>query len=102
MLVDQSELGEKRDFLRMTVDCKVSFTELESGTSSEGRALNLSGRGVLFRSDKELKLGSQLDLHVIPDGSAVPPLNAKVEVVRVEMMEAEKSYEIGALILEMR
>ena len=101
MLVDQSELGEKRDFLRMTVDCKVSFTEVDSGASSEGRALNLSGRGVLFRSDSELKLGSKLELNVIPEGTSAPPLNAVVEVVRVEVLEPG-NYEIGAMILEMK
>jgi len=101
MLADQSDGGEKRDFMRMTVDCKATFTEIESGQNDEGRVLNLSGTGVLFRTDRELKMGTQLELSVISENGSVPPLDAKVEVVRVEVMEPGV-YEIGALIIEAR
>ncbi len=101
-MAEARDYEEKRDYIRMTVDCEVSFKELEGSAEEQGRAKNLSGRGVLFQVGHELKIGSMLELSVLSSNNAVSPLNALVEVVRVEMIEPGKLYEIGALFHEVR
>lgn len=93
---------EKRDFIRMTVDCQVSFTEVGSDKVSHGTGKNLSGKGILFISRHEIKIGTLLDLTVSPENDVTPPLSAIVQVVRVEMLEPGRRYEIGALIQDLK
>lgn len=96
------DYSEKRDYIRMTIDCKVSYKEIGSNEYKTGNSKNLSGRGLLFSADREIKIGTLLDIDVTAANDITPPLAAIVEVVRVEMMEPDKRYEIGCLIKEMK
>ena len=100
MSADNSSYDDKRSFIRMTVDCKVTYCELDATEQSEGRAKNLSGKGILFQSDKEIPMGTRLRVDVHSSNNAVPPLNASIEVVRVEMIKPGELYEIGGLFTE--
>lgn len=94
------DYDEKRDFIRMTVDCDVSYRLIDKDMAGEGRARNLSGRGVLFQTDHLLAPGSILELSIRPQSASIAPLNARVEVVRVEEIDAGRLYEIGAMFHE--
>ncbi len=96
------DYSEKRDYIRMTIDCKVSYKEIGSDEFKTGSSKNLSGKGLLFSTDREIKIGTLLDIDVTASNDVTPPLAAIVEVVRVEMMEPDTRYEIGCLIKEMK
>lgn len=94
------DYSEKRDFIRMTVDCQVDFTIVDAMEEATGRAVNLSGRGLLFQTDREIPIGTRLEVNVRSENNRVQPLNAQVEVVRVEVLEPGSLYEIGGLFIE--
>lgn len=96
------DYSEKRDYIRMTIDCKVSYKEIGSNEYKTGDSKNLSGKGLLFSTDREIKIGTLLDIDVTSANDITPPLAAIVEVVRIEMMEPDMRYEIGCLIKEMK
>lgn len=100
--MDSGGMGysEKRDFIRMTVDCQVDYTVVDAMEEATGRARNLSGRGILFQTDREIPIGTRLEVRVHSENNAVPPLHAHVEVVRVEVIDPAVLYEIGGLFVE--
>lgn len=93
--------GEKRDFIRMTVDCQVSWREVGAEEVHMGNTKNLSGKGILFLAETEIPIGTLLEVNVSPDNDVTPQLDATVEVVRIEILKPGK-YEIGCLIKELK
>jgi hypothetical protein len=92
---------EKRDFIRMTVDCVLTLREVAGGREYAGRCVNLSSTGAMVRFDEAPALGQRLELLIEPRLALVPALNALVEVVRV-LPAADGGFEVGVSILEMR
>ena len=91
---------EKRDFIRMTVDCDLTLRDGQ-GRQYPGRCVNLSSTGAMVLLDDAPQPGQQLELHIAPRLALVPALDARVEVVRV-LPADEGGYEVGMRILEMR
>lgn len=86
---------EKRDFIRLAVDCRVSFKDAE-GNEHHGRALNVSGGGVLFITDKPLPLGGEYAVSVNPDTPVIQPLELMATVMRVDRVDGK--FEVGMKI----
>jgi len=78
------EYSEKRDYIRMFVNADISFTVNEEAKTFTGNSIDLSGKGVAFETNCELKQGDLLNLVLTADEAKVAPLELKVEVVRVE------------------
>ena len=78
------EHSEKRDFIRMEVDCEVEFRPLGAAAMEPGRGRDLSATGVSFRAERELMEGEELEIRVLPQRPGVNPLHAEATVVRVE------------------
>jgi len=95
------EYDEKRDFIRIDIDCEVTFKKLDS-TEEEmiGRVANLSGRGMMFISDTELEKNIVLEVNITPKNILTPSLHANVKVVRVIKQRHADGYEVGAVIKE--
>ena len=95
------EYDEKRDFIRIDVDCDISYKK--TGSTEEamiGRVANLSGRGMMFISDIELEKNVLLEVNIKPENILTPELHANVKVVRVVKQRHADGYEIGAVIKE--
>jgi len=88
--------AEKRDFLRMPIDCGLSFSKAGSADSHEGKVINLSTRGILFTSSLGLDAGDLLDIVLTPGNSITPPMRARVTVSRVE--SRQQLFEIAGQI----
>jgi len=90
------DYDEKRNFIRMCMDCPMSFTRYD-GSVYSALARDLSGSGLGFVTDQALTLGELLTVKVVPQHAVVAPLDAEVEVVRVQPA-AEGGYDIGVTI----
>ena len=93
----RGDYPEKRDFIRMAVECPMTFciegeTEVHKGTA---RDLSASGLSVLCQ--KEIAEGTVLEVNIQPEKAIVPPLQATCEVVRVSSIVAGE-YELGLKI----
>ncbi len=91
------DYDEKRDFIRMQAECKMSYRLAEEETYAEGSCLNLSGSGILFRGTRELEPGKAAEIHLSPENRITPPLTAYIEVVRCEP-DADGRYVIAGAI----
>ena len=95
-----ANFAEKRDFLRMAIDCLLSFSRKGEQHSYQGHVVNLSSKGILFTSRDQFEEGDQLDLVLTPTNSKTSPMLASVVVLRVTFNDSV--YELACEILEMK
>ena len=79
-MVDHSE---KRDFMRMPIDCMLSFKQQGKQENYSGNVVNLSSKGILFTSENEFQTGENLEIVLTPSNSLTPPMEATATVSRV-------------------
>ncbi len=94
------DYAEKRDFLRMPIDCELSFTESGSSKQYQGNVINLSSKGILFTSQDSFDQGTRLDIVLTPSNSITPPMEATVLIGRITSYDAV--FEIACEIEEIR
>jgi hypothetical protein len=94
------DYAEKRDFLRMPIDCELNFSETGSSKQYMGNVINLSSKGILFTSSSEFAPGSKLDITLTPSNSMTPPMEATVVVMRV--VNNDVLFEIACEIEDIR
>jgi hypothetical protein len=90
------EYDEKRNYIRMKMDCDITYKLAGTDKFFRGRCSSLSGSGLSFLSDELFAPGKALEINIIPS-SVTPPMTAFVEVVRAMKKEDDK-YEIAASI----
>ncbi len=91
------DYSEKRDFLRMNMECPARFRV--DGASRVEKALvqNLSGSGILLLTDQPVEDGSRLAVEVLPGKTITPPLSAYVSVLRCSPSE-DGNYSVACTI----
>ncbi|GAB6068732.1 hypothetical protein JCM13664_20530 [Methylothermus subterraneus] len=68
----------------------------QSAEVFEATCQNLSGGGISFVSPRPIEIGKALEIKIAPANPITPPLEAFVEVLRVEERDGE--YEVAAAI----
>jgi len=94
------DYAEKRDFLRMPIDCELSFAVEDSTKQYQGKVINLSSKGILFTSNRKFPPGTTLEIILTPSNSDTSPMQATVVVARVSSNEV--LFEIACEIKEIR
>lgn len=92
------EFREKRESVRVAVDCDMSYKMPGDDAVLPARMKNLSGRGMMFLAPREVPLESRIEVFVDPADEAAARLHAVVRVVRVARQRRGDAYEIGAVI----
>lgn len=81
---------EKRDYLRMEVDCAASIL-LQGLEPLSAIVKDLSATGILMWVDSPIPSGSLGTVSILPGKNITPPLTAEVEVIRCEPLAADPS-----------
>jgi len=97
-MVDSSD---KRDFRRMNVEIKAVFKVNGNQQMLEGTVTDLSATGLRILTDTLVIIGDEIDVKVKPEKTVVPPLYARVKVLRVDINESSPKYHLGCEITEM-
>lgn len=95
-----ANFAEKRDFLRMAIDCLLRFSKKGEQQSFEGHVVNLSSKGILFTAIDQFEEGEELDLVLTPTNSLTSPMNASVIIIRVTFNDSV--YELACEITEIK
>lgn len=101
MSLDRRTYEEKRDYIRVPVDCEVSLQHTGDGRQFTALGKNLSASGVLFHTDQSLRPGECLKMHIEASRFLVSVLDATVEVVRVVALDGGQRYAVGGAITEL-
>lgn len=91
------DYDEKRNFMRMTMNCDLSFKPADSDQQHQGRCTSLSHTGISFIADHSLEVGNSLQISVTPENAITPPMTAFIEIVRCSKRQ-EGDYEIAGSI----
>lgn len=94
------DYAEKRDFLRMPIDCDLSFSRIGNTQRFQGQVINLSSKGILFKSSEAFSEGDALDILLTPSSADTAPIEASVVVSRV--VDNEAVFEIACEIQQIR
>jgi len=90
---------EKRDFIRMKVDTKITLSIDNSNVSVSGYCRDLSGTGMLIEVGEVVDAGSTCKTTLPSTNDAFPALDAKVKIIRCTQI-GDSKYELGTEILE--
>jgi len=88
--------NEKRNSLRMPIDCELRYSVVGDDRDFEGTVINLSDKGILFTSRQKLEVGSLLTLVLTTNQAKTPPMHATVKVTRV--ISQRMRYEVACII----
>jgi len=91
------EYDEKRNYIRMEIDCDVTYRLADSAELHHGRCSSISGAGVAFIADRAFDSGKAMEINVIPQNTLTPSMTAFIEVIR-STPQGNGSYEIAATI----
>ena len=94
------DYAEKRDFLRMPIDCEMSFAVEGSTKQFQGSVINLSSKGILFTSNENFEPGTTLEIILTPSNSTTAPMQATAVVARVSSNEV--LFEVACEIKEIK
>ena len=101
MSLDQRTYEEKRDFVRVAVDCEVGLQPVNGGHPFMANGKNLSAGGVLFHTEEQLQPGDQLEMHIEAHQALFSVLDATIEVVRVQSVGDGRTWAVGSAITHM-
>jgi hypothetical protein len=92
------EYAEKRDFIRMPMDCpaRVRIAGAEQTTSAIVK--NLSSKGILMLFEQEIDPGTQLAVEILPGKTITPPLSAEMRVLRSDPSDDAGNFHIACSI----
>jgi hypothetical protein len=88
---------EKRNYIRMEIDCDVTYKLADSSELHHGRCSSISGAGVSFIANRAFDAGKAMEINVIPKNTLTPPMTAFIEVIRSTQQD-DGSYEVAATI----
>jgi hypothetical protein len=88
---------EKRDHVRMHIDCEMTYKLADSQQRKTGRCKTLSAAGISFIAEETFDSGLAMEVDILSKTAIIPPMTAFVEVVRNTRL-ADDHYEIAAII----
>jgi len=100
--VSLRDIEEKRDFMRMQMDCTAQCTDMRSGEQFDGQVKDLSGKGLCLELTHSLPPGALLEVRIEPATAVVAPLHVVVEVMRVEPHMSGERFRTGTSIREFK
>lgn len=95
------EYNEKRDYIRIDVDCDITYKLADSGSEKTGRCTSLSSAGISFITERAYDSGLAMEVNVLPKNAVTPPMTAFIEVVR-SIPQKEGTFEIAATIKSLK
>ncbi len=88
---------EKRNYIRMEIDCDVTYKLADSAELHHGRCSSISGAGVSFIADRAFDAGKAMEINVVPKNTVTPSMTAFIEIIRSTRQD-DGSYEVAATI----
>lgn len=88
---------EKRDYMRMPVDCEMYYKLADSSGLKAGRCKNLSGAGMCFITDQAYDIGLAMEVRIPAKAAFASPMIAYIEIIRSARLK-NGTYETGAVI----
>jgi len=88
-----------RSLPRISVECPMTYHNVDSPDIKTAVALDVSNHGILFLANEELPEGSLKEVHIEPSDKLQAPINAIIQIVRIEPAAGtSKQYKTAGVI----
>ncbi len=94
---DNPNYEEKRCFIRMFIDAKITIVDPSNHKTYDGETKNLSGSGIMFVTSELFQTGQELQVDLSSEQSKLPPLSALFEVKRVKPLDGGQFEVAGSI-----
>ena len=91
---------EKRDFLRMPIDCIMEFNVIDDKRKHRGHVINLSSKGILFTTRQKLEVGAFIRVELVSGDKNAQSMRALFEVTRITSHRI--NYEVAGKLMEVK
>ena len=98
-MVLERKFEEKRLFSRMEINAEITFSITGETNSYTGQCRNLSHSGIMFITGEAIPEGQSLEVTIDTGNEKFQPMNALVEIIRVEPDE-NNQYRTAGVIKE--
>lgn len=92
------DYSEKRDFMRIPMDCPARYRPEGAPESAPALIKNLSAKGVSLVTENPLSEEMEFALEVLPGKAITPPLAAYAKVIRCDRQE-DGTYLVAGILL---
>ncbi|MBW8190026.1 PilZ domain-containing protein [Neiella marina] len=86
--------GERRNFIRMSVETAIRIKRAANGDELSGTCLNLSATGAAVLLSEPLNMDEEVEIFIDSTGQDIRPLEASAKVQRVDTL-AEDKFDVG-------
>lgn len=86
--------GERRNFIRMSVESPIRIKRSAPAEELVGTCLNLSATGLAVILEKALQMSEEVEIFIDSTGDNIRPLEASAKVLRVDAIGDDK-YDVG-------
>jgi hypothetical protein len=83
----------------MSVSAELTYTLRGENKTHKGQCKNLSHSGIQFETEKDLEEGTSLEIIIDTKSDKFKPMNAIVEIIRVESLE-NRGYKVSGKIVD--
>ena len=92
--------NDNRTIRRIPVECPLTYNSIDKQDIKKGIAIDISNHGILFLANEKLDEGSLKEIRLEPlEGDSVAPLNAIIQILRVEVAEGmNNQYKTAGVI----
>ncbi|PKM11974.1 MAG: pilus assembly protein PilZ [Gammaproteobacteria bacterium HGW-Gammaproteobacteria-10] len=91
------EYDEKRNYIRMNVECELTYKLVDSNDIFKGTCTSISGAGISFLADLSFEPGKAMEINITPKNTITPPMTAYIQVVRATKQD-DGRYEVAGAI----
>lgn len=77
--------NDNRSIRRIPVECPLTYNSIDKQDIKKGIAIDISNHGIMFLANEKLEEGSLKEIRLEPLDDSIAPLNAIVQILRVEV-----------------
>ena len=92
-----NNLEEKRDTMRMNVNCEIYCKLLENQDLHKALCITLSSSGMSFISEQAFEINTVVEVSILPETVLIPAFRFFITIARCQAIE-NGNFEVGARI----
>lgn len=92
-----NEFIEKRDGLRLNVDCEIYCKPQNSTELYKAKCISLSNTGISFLTKYSFTVGEKAEVNIFPEDKMMETMKFSVNIVRYSLQQ-DGLFEVGAVM----
>ncbi len=92
---------EKRNYIRMEMNCDMTYRFVDSNEIHQAQCLSISGSGIAFLASQSIDIGKEIEVSILTKSTLSPNMTALIEIVRCHADE-HLHYHVAGIIRQIK